>query len=202
MLKITPYLGILVLIVSIFGFIFPILGYLVPLVFLILLLIAPFRGRWFCGNLCPRGSFVDFWLEKITRNLSIPNILRSYWIRIPVFITLMGFMGYRLILTDGLIHQVGMIFVIMCAFTTAVAIIFGISIAPRTWCTFCPMGTVQRVIGSEQFQLKIDKDKCIECKKCKKICPMQIDVNSPNLRKDCIKCERCINKCPTVALEF
>jgi polyferredoxin len=62
MLKITPHLGIMVLIVSIGGIFYPKLGYFLLLVFASLMIIAPFRGRWFCGNLCPRGSFVDFWL--------------------------------------------------------------------------------------------------------------------------------------------
>lgn len=62
---ITPYLGMIVLIVSIGGIFYPKLGYILLLVFATLLIIAPFRGRWFCGNLCPRGSFVDFWLAPL-----------------------------------------------------------------------------------------------------------------------------------------
>ncbi|AEH60561.1 4Fe-4S ferredoxin iron-sulfur binding domain protein [Methanosalsum zhilinae DSM 4017] len=202
MLKITPYLGILVLIVSIFGFLFPLLGYLVPIVFITLLLIAPFKGRWFCGNLCPRGSFVDFWIGKITKNVKIPDLLRSYWIRIPIFILLMGFMGYRLLLTEGLINQIGMVFVIMCAMTTAIAIVLGVSVAPRTWCTFCPMGTVQRTIGGNRHQLQFNENRCIECKKCDQVCPMQLEVNVADPKPDCIKCERCIDNCPVTALKI
>jgi len=62
MLKITPYLGILVLIVSIGGIFYPKLGYFLLLVFASLMVIAPFRGRWFCGKSLPRGSFCGFWL--------------------------------------------------------------------------------------------------------------------------------------------
>ncbi len=73
MLKITPYLGIMVLIVSLGGIFYPKLGYFLLLVFATLMIIAPFRGRWFCGNLCPRGSFVDFWLSPLSRKLQIPS---------------------------------------------------------------------------------------------------------------------------------
>ena len=69
MLKITPYLGIIVMIVSFGGIFYPKLGYFLLLVFASLMVIAPFRGRWFCGNLCPRGSFVDFWLGPISRKV-------------------------------------------------------------------------------------------------------------------------------------
>ncbi len=202
MLKITPHLGILVIIVSIAGLWFPLLGYFLMLVFATLLVTSYFRGRWFCGNLCPRGSFNDFWVGKITRNKKIPAILRSYWIRIPLFLLMMGFMGYRLLSTQGLINQIGMVFVIMCLVTTTIALVTGASISPRTWCTFCPMGTVQNIIGGSKYQLKVDDSKCITCKKCDKVCPMQLEVHNNSKKPDCIKCGRCITACPTKALAF
>jgi ferredoxin-type protein NapH len=45
MLKITPYLGIIVVLASIGGIWYPKLGYVVALVFLTLMIISPFRGR-------------------------------------------------------------------------------------------------------------------------------------------------------------
>ena len=72
MLKITPYMGPLVIIVSIAGLWYPLLGYFMLLVFGAIFLIAPFRGRWFCGNLCPRGSFMDFWVGKVSEKRKIP----------------------------------------------------------------------------------------------------------------------------------
>ncbi|WP_440956978.1 4Fe-4S binding protein [Methanosarcina sp. Mfa9] len=56
----TPCLGILVLIVSIGGLWYPVLGDFMLIVFAAIFLISPFRGRWFCGNLCLRGSLEDF----------------------------------------------------------------------------------------------------------------------------------------------
>jgi len=201
-LKITPYLGILVIIVSIAGLWFPLLGYFLLLVFATLMVTSYFRGRWFCGNLCPRGSFNDFWVGKITRNKKIPAILRSYWIRIPLFLMMMVFMGYRLLNTHGLINQIGMVFVVMCLVTTSIALITGASISPRTWCTFCPMGTVQNLIGGSKYQLKVDDVKCVNCNKCEKSCPMQLEVHNNSKKPDCIKCGRCITACPTKALTF
>jgi ferredoxin-type protein NapH len=202
MLKITPYLGLIVLIVSIGGIFYPKLGYFLLLVFLTLMIIAPFRGRWFCGNLCPRGSFVDFWLAPISRSVKIPPILRSMWLRVPIFILLMGFMVFRIIGTQGVVDKIGMVFVTLCILTTAIAIIFGISIAPRAWCSFCPMGTLQRTLGGSRYQLKVDRERCIECGKCQKVCPMQLPVNEILEKPDCIKCGRCVEACPKEALSF
>ncbi|WP_094228166.1 4Fe-4S binding protein [Methanolobus psychrotolerans] len=202
MLKITPHLGILVIIVSIAGLWFPLLGYFLLFVFATLMITSLFRGRWFCGNLCPRGSFNDFWVGKITRKKKIPAILRSYWVRIPLFLMMMGFMGYRLLNTQGIINQIGMVFVIMCLITTSIALVAGATVSPRTWCTFCPMGTVQNLIGGHKYQLKVDDSKCISCKKCDKSCPMQLEVHTNSKKPDCIKCGRCITACPVNALAF
>ncbi len=202
MLKITPYFGIIVLIVSIGGIFYPKLGYFLLLVFSSLMIIAPFRGRWFCGNLCPRGSFVDFWLAPISRRIKIPRQFRSMWLRMPVFIALMGFMIWRIIQTQGVVDKVGMVFVTMCILTTSVAILFGVAIAPRAWCSFCPMGTMQRALGGTRYQLKVDKELCIECGKCEKVCPMQLPVSEILEKPDCIKCARCVEACPKGALRF
>ncbi|MDD1731511.1 MAG: 4Fe-4S ferredoxin iron-sulfur binding domain protein [Methanosaeta sp. NSM2] len=167
MLKITPYFGIIVLIVSLGGIFYPKLGYFLLLVFASLMIVAPFRGRWFCGNLCPRGSFVDFWLAPLSRK-----------------------------------DRIGMVFVTLCILTTSVAILFGVIIAPRAWCSFCPMGTLQRAMGGKRYQLKMDADRCIDCGRCQKVCPMQLPVNEIMEKPDCIKCGRCIEACPKQALSF
>jgi len=205
MLKITPYLGILVLIVSIGGLWYPALGYFVLLIFAAIFLISPFRGRWFCGNLCPRGSFADFWVSKISKKRKIPGILRSLWVRLPVFILMMGFMGYRISSIVGTLNtfeKIGMVLVTMCIVTTAIAVLLGSQLSPRTWCSFCPMGTAQSLLGGKRHQLKLEKDKCISCKKCEKVCPMQLKVCQNETKPDCIKCGRCVSVCPKDALHF
>lgn len=205
MLKITPYLGIIVLIVSLGGFWYPALGYFMLLVFAAIFLSSPFRGRWFCGNLCPRGSLVDFWISKISKKKKISGPLWSLWIRLPIFFMLMGFMVYRIISTIGSLDtfkKIGMIFVLMCFVTTAVAVFLGSYLSPRAWCSFCPMGTAQRLLGGNRYQLKLTEEKCVKCNKCEKVCPMQLKVRESEIKPDCIKCGRCISVCPKNALQF
>ncbi|MFP4655279.1 MAG: 4Fe-4S binding protein [Methanohalobium sp.] len=205
MLKITPYMGIIVLIVATVGLWYPILGYFMVVMLATLMIISPFRGRWFCGNICPRGSLYDFWVGKITKSKKIPKILESMWVRVPVFAAMMGFMGYRIfevIQTESFVNQLGMVFVSMCFVSTSVAVVLGVFVSPRTWCTICPMGTVQRIIGGDKYQLQVDDDKCISCNKCSKVCPMHLDVKNVSNNPDCIKCERCVDNCPKDALNF
>jgi len=202
MLKITPYLGWLVIIVSLGGIFFPKLGFFLPIVFGTLIATGIFRGRWFCGNLCPRGSFNDFMLIKFSKGAPIPRAFRSMWLRIPVLIAMMAFMAVRVIGTEGAIDKVGMVFVSMCLITTAAAVLLGIGFSPRAWCTFCPMGTMQRHIGAGKHELSFTAEKCTHCNACERACPMQLSVRQMSERPDCIKCARCVAACPAGALYF
>jgi ferredoxin-type protein NapH len=132
----------------------------------------------------------------------IPRFFRSMVLRVPVFIALMGFMISRILLTQGMVDKVGMVFVTMCILTTSISILFGVALSPRAWCTFCPMGTLQRYLGRGKYQLKLDPDLCIDCGICKTVCPMQLPVNEIAEKPDCIKCGRCVEACPKDALGF
>lgn len=200
MLAIAHYLGILVMIVSIGGLWYPKIGYFLLIVFVALMTISPFRGRWFCGNLCPRGSFNDFWIGKISLKKKIPELFSNLWLRSIVFILMIGFMIFRIINTKGAVNKIGMVFVTMCIITTLISVLFGIFINPRTWCTFCPMGTLQRAFGGNRYQLRFDRSKCVDCGICNKVCPMGLSVNKISKKPDCIKCWRCIESCPKKAL--
>jgi polyferredoxin len=86
---------------SILGLWYPVLGYFMLIVFAAIFLSSPFRGRWFCGNLCPRGSLVDFWVSKISKKRKIPGTLGRFWSQLPIFFLLMGFMVYRITFVIG-----------------------------------------------------------------------------------------------------
>lgn len=205
MLNITRYLWVLVLIVTLGGLWYPYLGYVMAVVMLTLMITAVFRGRWFCGNLCPRGSFNDFVLNKISRKKNIPGVLRSLWVRVPLFILIMSLMIYRVSIvfaTRNMFEKIGVVLASMCIVTTVVAILLGGFYNSRAWCTVCPMGTAQRIIGGDRYQLKMAHDLCIDCKKCEKICPMELTVRDIGNNPDCIKCGRCVEACPKDALYF
>jgi NAD-dependent dihydropyrimidine dehydrogenase PreA subunit len=53
-------------------------------------------------------------------------------------------------------------------------------------------------------KLEIDKDKCIKCGKCEKLCPAKSIRIDPKLKinNDCTFCQRCINTCPKNAFLY
>lgn len=55
-------------------------------------------------------------------------------------------------------------------------------------------------------RIKVDQDKCISCGKCKKVCPMEVDVPDPSRKRvngtECILCMKCVDECPKEALKL
>ncbi len=205
MLKITPYLGFLVVIVSIGGLWYPILGYFMVLVMGTLFITSIFRGRWFCGNLCPRGIYFDYGIINISKKRKNPNILSSMWVRLPGFTLLMVLMTYRISVTfaaHNTFELIGTILVSMCLVTTIIGTMLGGYFNTRSWCIVCPMGTMQRIIGGNKYRLKMAHESCVDCKLCEKVCPMELEVRDIGNNPDCIKCGRCVEKCPNDSLSF
>ena len=81
------------------------------------------------------------------------------------------------------------------------------------------MGSIEKMLGTLGEKTKIakntnkkltiiDKDACIKCKKCARVCPMQLqpylkfDENNKLNDINCIKCKTCVNNCPKGILEI
>lgn len=78
----------------------------------------------------------------------------------------------------------------------------------RAFCKYiCPVTVFLK--ASSYFSLmriKVDQDKCIFCGKCRKVCPMEVDVPDPSRKRlngtECILCMKCIDDCPKGALKL
>lgn len=129
------------------GLFYPLLGYLVVGMMVFFIVLSFFRGRYWCWNLCPRGSFLDIFLSNISLNRQNPKIFGNQLFRWLVFLAFMGFLVYRILSSGGSLAGIGVVFVSMCLITTVISIIIGIIVKHRGWCAICPMGTLQEKIG-------------------------------------------------------
>lgn len=207
--NIQSYLFWILLIFLVVGIIYPVIGWLAIICMLAPVIMAPYRGRYWCGNFCPRGSFYDNVMAKISPKKSIPAIFRSTGFRGFMVMFIMGIFGVQMYYAWGNLSAMGGVFVRIILITTIVGIILGVMYHQRTWCSFCPMGTLASWFSAKPkpVPLKVENS-CVNCKLCTTACPLQL---SPYTAKgstegfthsDCLKCSRCVEKCPKKALNF
>lgn len=188
------------------GWKYPWLGFSVPLVMFIGIIGAFINGRYVCGNLCPRGAFFDRLITSINPQRPLPPFFRSMALRWTVLILLIGLMIYRLAQNPSSATHWGGVFWLMCTATTLLGVVLALFIRARTWCAFCPIGTLGKIIGEKRAKtaLQLDTAKCVGCRLCEKACPMNLSIISKNKTllpsSDCIKCWECVAKCPRQAL--
>ncbi|MCX5713388.1 MAG: 4Fe-4S binding protein [Candidatus Omnitrophica bacterium] len=185
------------LIILVGGWFYPLLGFFIPLCMLAGLGLALFRGRKWCDWYCPRGSFYDSAMKRLSPQQEIPWLFKNIKFRIAVLVFLISVMFFNLILRWPDAQKIGKFFVILITTTSILGIILAFMFHQRSWCSFCPIGTVISLISKNVYPLKIDSTLCIGCGVCYKVCPMQM---KPLKDGDCLKCNLCISACPKLAL--
>ena len=76
----------------------------------------------------------------------------------------------------------------------------------RAFCKYlCPVTIFLKPMSYfSLLRVHFDKTKCIGCKKCIKVCPMNVEVNNDSRKRknatECILCYECVKACPTKAL--
>ncbi|MBP1762680.1 MAG: iron-sulfur cluster-binding protein [Firmicutes bacterium] len=74
----------------------------------------------------------------------------------------------------------------------------------RPFCrTTCPLGAIYSLFNKVSFlRIQVDKNRCIQCNKCYKSCPVSIKIHEEGgASLKCIRCMRCTD-CPTEAVSY
>ena len=191
---------------------------------LLFLLSIPF-GRLFCAYFCPAGGLQECAFavndkkpEQGWRN-SIKYIIWTIWLSIVVFCY---FNRGRIVGIDFLFETENGISVsgiqsyiiyygIVCLIFVP-SVLFGKRVFCHYFCWMAPfmvLGTkLRRILHLPGLHIKVrEKNDCISCGKCSKICPMGVDVINAvkdGMIKDseCIQCGACIDNCPRNVLYY
>ncbi len=191
-----------------------------------LVFVGALMGRFVCGWLCPFGLIQDllykipfprklrtFKGDRLLRKLKYV-VLLFFVILLPMFLvdvlgqgapyfcklicpvgTLEG--GIPLVLLNKSMHgALGWLYAwknVLLLFTVFLSILIY-----RPFCKYiCPLGAVYSVFNPiSVFRYRIDREKCVGCGACAKVCKMQVNpAENPN-HPECIRCGQCKKACP------
>jgi polyferredoxin len=161
-------------------------------------------GRAWCGYACWTAMILELLPYKVPRN----SRKKSGYIRYVVFAISLIF---AIVLFLKKIPYLGNImfwcFVAgnLLYYATGIALAFILK-DNRAFCKYiCPITVFLKPASYfALLRIKNDTGKCISCNKCKKVCPMDVDmVNNSRKRlngTECIFCLNCVEECPKKAL--
>lgn len=194
----------------------------------IMLLFGVLFGRLICGFFCPFGWFQDL-LHKIpAKKFSTEKLKALRYLKYVILVAVVWLMGVFLtnktgmappyfckyICPQGVLEggiplslanpeiraTLGKLFAwksVILASVTGLSIVFY-----RPFCKwFCPLGAFYSLFNKISFyQYYVDKNSCISCGRCKKVCKVDVDMSKCQNALECVRCGECIKACPTCAI--
>lgn len=185
-------------------FLFPALGSVALVCMLAPVIMAPYRGREWCGLYCPRGSLWDQVLARLNTSRKIPGWAKSGGVRFFMLVLIFSVFGWQMVYAWPDPAAIGLVFLRIIFITSVVGVILALVYSPRTWCSFCPMGTLASWLSAGRKPILVSQS-CVKCGLCAKVCPMELSPYQSGemfAQPDCLKCEACIDICPKQALSF
>ncbi len=196
------------------------------ILFGLLFLSALFLGRLWCGWACPGGAIGEFATPINDRPGPSGrwNWMKwAIWIPWISLIAVVAFRagGYRSIdpsyqLEGGLtLLQTDppwfVVYYVIIAIFLGLAVAFGRRAACHTICWMAPFMILGRKIRNlfrwPALRLQASTERCIDCARCSRDCPMSLDVNamvrSGTLENsECILCGNCADTCPRDVIRY
>lgn len=161
-------------------------------------------GRGWCGYACWTAMVLDFLPYKR------PQTPRKKigFIRYITFAASLVFVAALFLSHAGNIERIMFwAFIIGNVLYYAAGIILALVFKDnRAFCKYvCPITVFLKPMSYfSLFRVKCDTNKCISCGKCKRVCPMDVDVTDNSRRREngteCILCMECVKECPKKAL--
>ena len=161
-------------------------------------------GRGWCGFACWTAMILDLLPYKIPQQ---PR-KKWGWIRYLTFVLSFIFVsGLFLAQVKNMEQIMFWLFLIGNSLYYIVGIFLAFALKDnRAFCKYiCPITVFLKPASYfSMLRIKCDKSKCVSCGKCKKVCPMNVDVTDNSRKRkngtECILCFECKKVCPKNAL--
>ena len=161
-------------------------------------------GRGWCGYACWTAMVLDFMPYKVPAH---PR-KKLGWIRYVTFALSLIFVSALFLAHVGNIERIMFLaFIIGNALYYAVGIILAFSLKDnRAFCKYiCPVTVFLKPMSYfALLRVTCDREKCVSCGKCRRVCPMNVDVTDNSRKRkngtECILCMECVKNCPKGAL--
>ena len=195
-----------------------------------LILLGVLLGRFICGFLCPFGWLQEL-LHKIpTKKLSTKKLKPLTYLKYVILAVTVVLLPAIIVndvgisdpffckylcpqgVLEGAIPlsavNAGIRAALGSLFTWKLTVLLTVVVLSvlffRPFCKWiCPLGAFYALLNKVSlFQMKVDKNKCVSCGKCARVCKMDVDVTKTPNHTECIRCGMCISACPTNAVRF
>ena len=161
-------------------------------------------GRGWCGFACWTAMILDLLPYKIPQQ---PR-KKWGWIRYIAFVLSFVFVsGLFLAQVKNMEQIMFWLFLIGNSLYYIAGIFLAFALKDnRAFCKYiCPITVFLKPASYfSLLRIKCDKSKCVSCGKCKKVCPMNVDVTDNSRKRkngtECILCFECKKVCPKNAL--
>lgn len=161
-------------------------------------------GRGWCGFACWTAMILDLLPYKIPQQ----SRKKWGWIRYITFVLSFIFVsGLFLAQVKNMEQIMFWLFLIGNILYYIVGIFLAFALKDnRAFCKYiCPITVFLKPASYfSLLRIKCDKSKCVSCGKCKKVCPMNVDVTDNSRKRkngtECILCFECEKVCPKNAL--
>ena len=161
-------------------------------------------GRGWCGYACWTAMVLDFLPYKVP----LQPRRKLGWIRYVTFAVSLIFVSMLFLCHVGNLERIMFwAFIIGNFFYYLTGIILAYRFKDnRAFCKYiCPITVFLKPMSYfALFRITCDKDKCVGCGKCRKVCPMNVDITDNSRKREngteCILCMECKKNCPKKAL--
>ena len=194
------------------------------IVFALLFLFSLLLGRAYCGWVCPAGGMQEQcfkFRDKRARGGRLNWIKYFIWVPWLCAIVIVAVRAGGFSKVDPFyqtyygISISGMQSLMIFAIVLLVIFILAMAAGRRAFCHYgcwmAPFMVVARKLRNvfrwPSLALEPEEDKCIDCKKCSKVCPMSLDVNTMVREahmenSECILCGMCVDNCPKGVISY